>query len=252
MDNSTYVALSLAQAMRRDMDVTANNIANANTSGFKTERIVFDSVLFKDAGLDVRDTTNFVLDRGSYLDESQGAITNTGNPLDFALEGDGWFAYETQDGRTAYGRDGRFTLDAQGNLVTLSGAQVLDVGGGNIAIPPDAGQLVVSRDGSISTLAGDALGQLGVFNLPDLQAYERIGNNMLAAPEGEAGAGLMPAELDETTQIVQGSIENSNVQPVVEMTRMIQVQQAYDRAIKLMNTEDDLRKDMLQRLGRIT
>lgn len=248
MDNSVYVSLSLATAMQRAMDVTANNIANANTAGFKGERVVFDSYLHRDAGAGASDDTSFVVDRGSYLDERQGAVTQTGNPLDLALQGPGWFAYQTPEGQVAYGRDGRFSLDAQGNLITLGGARVLDAGGGAIAIAPDlGGNVTIAKDGTIAAEGRGVIAQLGVFELPDLQSYERIGNGMFAPPGNRPG---QPRPIpDLNTEIVQGAIEASNVQPVVEMTRMMSIQQAYDRAAKLMSGEDGLRRDALRRLG---
>jgi len=251
MDNSVYVSLSLASAMQRAMDVTANNIANADTAGFKGERVVFDSYLHQDAGAGGSDDTSFVVDRGSYLDERQGAVTQTGNRLDVALQGPGWFSYQTPEGQKAYGRDGRFSLDAQGNLVTLSGARVLDAGGGAIAVPPDlGGNVTISKDGTISAEGRGVIAQLGVFELRDLQSYERIGNGMFVPPGTQPG---QPQPIpDLNTEVVQGAIEASNVQPVVEMTRMMSIQQAYERAVKLMGGENDLRRDALRRLGQTT
>lgn len=248
MDNSVYVSLSLATAMRRELDVTANNIANANTAGFKGERVVFDSYLHRESGLEDADGTNFVVDRGSYLDTRQGAVTHTGNQLDVALQGGGWFSYQTPEGQTAYGRDGQFSLDVQGNVVTLSGARVLDVGGAPIAIPPDlGGDVTISRDGSITAEGRGVIAQLGVFELPDQQSYERIGNGLFVPPQDRP---TQPPAADLNTEVVQGAIETSNVQPVVEMTRMMSIQRAYERAVKLMNGEDDLRRDVLRRLGK--
>jgi len=249
MDNSNYVALSLAQAMRRDMDVTANNIANATTAGFKGEHIVFESYMHEASGTDTNSEINFVMDAGSFLDDSQGPLTQTGNPLDLAILGKGWFSYQTPDGRTAYGRDGRFVLDQQGNLMTLTGALVLDEGGNPIAIPEDAGAIEIARDGTMSSETNGVIGKVGVFELPDLQALERIGNGLFVRAPGSPEA----QDIDAIhTEVVQGSIERSNIEPVTEMTRMMQIQRAYERAINLMSGEDDLRRDTLRRLGQTT
>ncbi|WP_341212415.1 flagellar basal-body rod protein FlgF [uncultured Limimaricola sp.] len=249
MDNSTYVSLSLATAMHNALDVTANNIANANTAGFKGERVVFDSYLHRETGVDESRNTEFLIDQGSYMNPEQGAMSRTGNPLDLALQGDSWFGYETSDGRTAYGRDGRFALDPNGALVTLSGAKVLDAGGAPISLPPDlGGEVSISQDGTISTLTGGVIGRVGLFDLPDLQSYERIGSGMFVPPEGVDTA--RPAT--SGTRVVQGMIESSNVQPVVEMTRLMAIQQAYERALKLVGGEDDLTRDMLRRIGSVT
>ncbi|GHF36237.1 flagellar basal-body rod protein FlgF [Seohaeicola zhoushanensis] len=248
MDNSTYVALSLAQSMRRDLDVTANNIANANTAGFKGEHIVFESYLHKGGAENAETEISFVAETGSFTDDSQGALSQTGNALDVALLGKGWLSYRTEDNQIAYGRDGRFTVDTDGALVTLSGARVLDTGGGEISIPPGAGDIEIARDGTISSSIAGPIARIGVFDLPDLQALNRLGNGMLVRPPG-TGTGLqVPAE---RTEVVQGSIESSNVQPVTEMTRLMEIQRSYERAINLMNGSDELRRDTLQRLGRL-
>jgi flagellar basal-body rod protein FlgF len=246
LDNSSYVALSLAQAMRRELDVTSNNIANANTAGFKGEHIVFENYIHDDAGLTEDENVSFVLDKGSYLDARQGPVSQTGNPLDVAVLGKGWLSYTTPDGQQAYGRDGRFAISAQGTLVTLNGSTVRDTGGGAINIPQDAGEVMISRDGTISSSNNGVLGRLGLFDIPDLQGLNRIGGGMFVRPEG---APAPPALTATDSEIVQGSIEGSNVQPVVEMTRMIEIQRAYERAVNLMSGEDDLRRDTLRRLG---
>ncbi len=249
MDNSTYVALSLAQAMERELDMTANNMANANTAGFKGEHMIFESYLLDGAGVQEGEDISFVLDKGSFLDTTQGPVSQTANPLDLALLGQGWFSYETTDGQLAYGRDGRFTLDTQGNIITLNGSRLLDVGGGSITVPQDAGELTIARDGTISSAANGVLGQIGVFDLPDLQSLELIGGGMFVRPDGSK-APLQVSSVN--TEVVQGSIEGSNIEPVMEMTRLMQVQRAYERAINLMNDEDDLRQTTLQRLNNVS
>lgn len=247
MDNTTYVALSQLTALERQLDVTANNLANANSNGFRAERVLFESYLHPDGGSDSSQGTNFVLDKGSYVDQTQGALVLTDNPLDVALNGEGWFGYQTADGSTAYGRDGRFLLDDQGRLMTLAGAQVLDAGGAPIALPPDvAAALNIAEDGTMSTVDGGVIGRLGVFELRDLQSYERMGGGMLVPPQGQP-ADVVP---DTTTKFVQGSVEASNVNAVAEVTRLMQMQQAYQRAVNLMNSDDELTKNLLGRLGR--
>ena len=247
MDNSTYVALSLAQVMRRELDVTANNIANANTAGFKGEHIVFDSYLY-DSGESGAQPISFVTDAGSFLDNRQGPLSQTGNPLDVGLLGKGFMSYRTPEGQLAYGRDGQFTVDARGNLVTMAGNQLLDAGGTPIALPQDAGEISIARDGTISGSEAGVIAQIGVFDLPDLQGMLRLGNGMLGQPEDGQRATQMTAL---ETEVVQGSVEASNVEPVTEMTRMMEIQRSYERAVNLMSGEDDLRRDTLRRIGQI-
>ena len=248
MDNSTYVALSLAQSMRRDLDVTSNNIATANTAGFKGEHLVFESYLHKGGQAADDEQISFVADSGSYTDDSQGPMSQTGNSLDIALLGKGWISYRTEDNKLAYGRDGRLALDPNGTLVTLTGAKVLDESGGEISIPPDAGEIEIARDGTISSATSGPIARIGVFDLPDLQVLERMGNGMLTRPEGSPASIAVAAT---GTEVVQGAIEGSNVQPVTEMTRLMEIQRSYERAINLMNGGDELRRDTLQRLGRL-
>ena len=248
MDSVAYLPISLASALRRDLDVTANNIANADTAGFRRERVAFESYLQQAQGLAADADVAFVVDGGSFLDEAQGALMQTGNPLDVALQGRGWFGYEMPDGTRAYGRDGRLTLDPQGNLVTQSGAQILDAGGAPLAVAPgDVNAISIARDGTLTGPDGAVVGQVGMFEVPDIQAYERRGAGMFVAADPAAAAPVAPAE---DTAMVQGAIEGSNVQPVVEMTRLMDIQRSYERAMKLVSTEDDLRRDALSRLGR--
>ncbi|PYE84372.1 flagellar basal-body rod protein FlgF [Pseudoroseicyclus aestuarii] len=243
MDNSTYVSVSLARALQRELDVTANNVANASTAGFKGERVAFDSFVVR--GEARQAPVSYVIDRGSYIDARPGSLSQTGNPLDLAVQGSGWLAYRTPDGQTAYGRNGQLTLDAQGGLVTAAGAPVLDRGGAPIAIPPDAaGSVSIAADGTISAQGFGPIAQIGLFDLPDLQSYSRIGGGLLLPPE-DAQAPLP----DMQSSIVQGAIETSNVEPVLEMTRMLAIQKAYDRATTLIQAEDDRQRSMLQRLG---
>lgn len=235
--------MSLADAMRRDLDVTANNIANTTTAGFKGERVVFDSFLETASN---GEQTEFVLDVGSYVDTRQGALSHTGNPLDVALNGPGWFSYLSPEGQTVFGRDGQLVIGAEGNLQTLSGAQVLDAGGSPIALPPDLGEVKISPDGTISSAAG-TLGQIGVFDVPSIQDYSREGSGMFRPPASGTGD-VTPAE---ATEVVQGSIESSNVQAVSEVIRLVEVQNAYQRANSLIENEDKLLRDSLRRLGRM-
>lgn len=247
MDNSTYVALSRLVVLERQLDVTSNNIANANSSGFKAERVLFESYLDQDSGAAADQDTSYVIDRGSYLDNSPGTVVQTGNPLDLALAGPGWFAYRMADGRTGYGRDGGFVLDAQGRVMTASGAQVLDPAGAPLELAPEfAASATISNDGVISSTQGAVMGQVGIFTLPDRQSLNRVGGGMFVPQEGAEG--LQPD--DGVTQLMQGALESSNVHSVTEVTRLIDIQQAYQHALNLISTNDDLKKEMLSRIGR--
>ena len=240
MDSTTHVAVSLATAMRRSLDVTANNIANAGTAGFKAERIALD--MFSTGG----GGTEYVLDAGSYVDVRQGAMTTTGNPLDVALTGPGWLAFATLDGRTGYGRDGNLALDADGNLVNAAGEFLLGPDGAPIALPPDAGAIEIAPDGTITSADGGPLARIGVFDLDEPNALERIAGGLLVARAGGAD-GARPAE---GTTILQGAVESSNVEPVLEMVGLLEIQRAYERATQMIRTHDELARDAIRRAGR--
>lgn len=246
MDNSTFVSLSLARSLERNLDVVANNIANSNTAGFKAERPDFKDLVAQKLGHAGTEDVSFVREAGSHIDTRPGALLKTGNPLDVAITGDGWFGYTTAGGATAFGRDGRLTIDAQGMLATTTGAQVLDSGGAPIAIPATTGgRLSIAADGTISDAQGNTIGKLGIFSVPDIAAYQRIGDGMMAPPDGTPA----PRTQADGVQVSQGFIEQSNVEPVVEMTRMIDIQRAYERAMKLIEEDDSLRQQVLTQLG---
>jgi flagellar basal-body rod protein FlgF len=247
MDALTSVALSLSQSMRLELDVSAANMANAETAGYKRERVFFESFIQRAQETDKGEDVHFLSHRGSWIDESVGDVMPTGNMLDVALEGGGWLAYETGDGQIALGRDGRFLLDVDGFLVTAAGARVLDEGGAPIALPPEArANLAIAGDGTLSIPGGAVLGRIGVFELPEADGLQRASGAMFLINQ-EAG---LPAEAVDA-RMIQGSLEKSNVQPILEMTRMMSLQSAYDRASKLMTDTDELRKTFLQRIGRV-
>ena len=242
MDSTTHVAVSLATAMHRSLDVTANNIANAGTAGFKAERVALEMFSSGSGGSD------YVLDAGSYVDMRQGAMTTTGNPLDVAVTGPGWLAFETADGRAGYGRDGNLALDSKGNIVNSSGELLLDTGGAPIALPPDAGEIEIAPDGTITSAEGGTLARIGVFDLDAPDALERIGGGLFAARAGAAD-GARPAE---GTTILQGAVEGSNVEPVLEMVGLLEIQRAYERATQMIRTHDELARDAIRRAGRMS
>ncbi|MEI4472026.1 flagellar hook basal-body protein [Frigidibacter sp. MR17.24] len=244
MDNSSYISLTLASSLERSLDISANNLANVNTAGFKGERTLFESYLLQPTDIG-KDDVFFSIDSGSYMDPTQGALIATGNPLDAAVLGEGWFAYQAEGGQTALGRNGQFVVDADGALRTAGGAQVLDAGGGPIAIPVEATAVSIGADGTISDQNGEAVAQLGVFAAPDIQSYARLTGGMFAPADGTAP----PLLAVEAPRLLQGHLEQSNVEPVVEMTRMMGIQRAYERAMTLLEDENSLRRDTLQRLG---
>ncbi len=250
MDNSTYVSISQALALERSLDVTANNIANSNTAGFRASRVDFNSLVEQtsDGAGTVPDPVSYVRPSTGHIDTRPGPLQRTGNPLDVALSGTGWFSYRTAAGQTAYGRDGRLAVNAQGNLVTVNGSEILDDAGSPIAIPANsAGGLQIGTDGTITDRTGATLARIGVVDVPDIANFQRSDGGMFIPP-----GGTTPATTPATgTKIAQGFLEQSNVEPVLELTRMMEIQRAYDRAMTLLSDQNDLRKQTLSQLGRL-
>ncbi|WP_134680637.1 flagellar hook-basal body complex protein [Paracoccus ravus] len=245
MDNIGYLSLSMAAMMERATDVTANNIANANTDGFRAAKVSFDQMVTDSGDWDDLSEMAYSLDRGTYNDMTAGPVLFTGGNLDLALQGEAYFAFRRQDGDIAFGRNGSFTLTAEGDLATAAGDLVLDAGGNAVNIPPDAGSLAIAGDGTISTEAGVVLGQIGAFSAPDIAQWQPLDGTMFAPREGNPALTL---SLDAT--ISQGYVEKSNVEPVLQMTQLISRQRAYERAMSMAESANDLRSETLQRLGR--
>lgn len=227
MENAGYIALSRQLALKREMSVIAHNIANMNTPAFKSERIIFREFLDKS---ERGETNSFVQDIGMARDLSEGPITTTGNDLDLAISGNAYFSLQTQ-GEVSYTRHGRFQLDGQGLIVNGQGIPLLSTDGAPISVPPGSGSLTIAEDGTVSS-DSQTLGRIGLFEFTNEIALKRDANGLYTA--GNA----LPVTATNS-QIIQGSLEQSNVQAIVEMTRMIDVQRSYQAAQRLIKTEHD-------------
>lgn len=243
MENTGYVALSRAAMMERATDITANNIANANTTGFRATQPLFESLVVETGGSGTVDRMVFAIETGTISDLAPGGLVVTGNPLDVALPGEGWLAYRTPEGQTALGRDGQLTVTADGDLVTTSGDLVLDTGGSPISLPPDSGALTIATDGTITAPDGGVLGQIGIFDEPGIATWQHLRGSLLVPREGSVA--LTPALAPD---LRQGHLEQSNVSPISEMTRLISQQRAYERSMSLATVSDELRKETLSRV----
>lgn len=238
MSADLQVVVSAQIAMQQRMETVAHNVANINTAGFRAEGIKFETVLSSQTGgsLDLASTGE------TYITRRSGPIAQTGNPLDVAIDGEGWFAFQTPEGRV-YSRDGRFHLDDAGQLLTVNDYAVLDPGGAPIVVDPAGGPLTISEGGLISQDGGE-IGGVGVFLIPEDAALRRYDN---AAVVTDADVGPV---VDSTASAVrQGYVEGSNVNPVLEITRMIDVSRAYDSAVAAMDNSDDVVKSTIQALG---
>lgn len=238
MDSAGYTTLTRMVGLNRELQAIANNIANVSTTGFRKEGLLFSehiSALGKDedslsmANANVRLTNN-----------AQGPLTPTGGTYDLAIEGDGFFLIDTPDGQ-ALTRNGAFTTNHQGELTTHDGYQLLDNGGAAIFIPPDAKTVAVAADGTLSA-DGVPLSQIGLYMPEDPTSMTR-NNGVRFYTDG----GIVP---QEEAVILQGYVENSNVNAITEVARMIEVQHAYTLGQKFSEQEDERIKSVISTLGR--
>lgn len=237
MDNATYATLTRQSGLRQELQVIAHNIANAATDGFQREGLIFSEHVQR---LEDPDSSlSMARANARMIDRSQGQLTRTGGIFDVAIEGQGYFMVETPDGNRLT-RAGAFHPNAEGLLGTSDGALVLDPGGVPIFIPPGVREVQVGRDGSISG-DGQPLGQIGVFD-PDEGATMTRSGGVRFEVEG-------PMAAQENPALSQGFLENSNVDPVLEIARLIEVQRAYERSRDIVSTEDERIRAVLQTLG---
>ena len=209
----------------REMRLIANNIANANTTGFRQEGMIFSEFVQRaDEGASVAMATG----RIGLTSFAQGTLQQTGGTFDFAIEGDGFFMIQTPDGERLT-RAGAFSPSAEGTLVTPDGYPVLDAGGAPLFVPPN-GELAAAADGTISA-DGRPIGQIGVVRPLDPQAMIREGGVMF-----RADAGFEPVD---TPRVMQGFVEASNVDPILQVARMIDVQRAYELSQSFIEREDE-------------
>lgn len=243
MENALLIGLSRQVALAREADVIANNVANVSTNGFKARHARFEEFLAPSAKADAfprgSQALSYVIDKGVGLNAGQGAIEMTGNPLDVAIRGEGFFAVQTPRGER-YTRDGGFALNASGELVTSSGAKVLGESGA-IAFSPQDGRIDIGADGTINTAQG-VRGKLKLVKFADVQSLTNDGDNLFSAPR--------PGQpLGKDGRVEAGAIERSNVKPVLEMTRLIEVSRAYQSVSAMLQRADELRRSAIQRLA---
>jgi len=244
MDNALYVGLSRQMVLRREMDIVANNIANADTNGFKVESLMTKEQPGPPAfTLQGPRPVKFVSADGVARDFGQGALRRTDAPFDLAIEGQGFFKVTTKDG-DRYTRDGRFRTDDAGRLTTQAGQPVLDEGGGEIRLDLEKGQITIATDGTVSQGA-ERVGKVGVYKFDTLSVLEKKGDNLLANTSN-----AQPAPADEA-KVRQGMLEGSNVQPILEITRMIEVSRAYESVSKMMDSQSELTRQAITRMGRL-
>ncbi len=250
MENTLLIGLSRQMTLERQMDVVANNVANVNTSGYKADRSLFQEFLNSGAhednflGRDRR--VSYVQDRATFHDFSQGAAEETKNPLDVAIDGGGFLVVQTPAGER-YTRDGGLQINNQGQLVTASGNPVLG-NSGPIVLQQTDKQVTIADDGNVTVLEGtnridSVRGKLRVVSFAQAQRLVKEGSNLYSA-----GAGVT-AQPDTASKLRQGFVEKSNVNSVVEMSRMIEVTRTYTQISALLQQQSDLQKSSLEKLA---
>ncbi|MBC8130937.1 MAG: flagellar basal-body rod protein FlgF [Rhizobiaceae bacterium] len=238
MQTSLPVALSAQLAMEKRLDTLADNIANSRTAGFRATEVKFESYLSSAA----KEPVAFVSKGENFISTRTGEFTQTGNALDMAVNGDAFFAVQGPNG-PIYTRDGRMTLTEAGELLSMTGKPVLDVGGAPLQVNPAGGALEIARDGMISQ-GGVQVGGVGLFRMPEGANLSRAGNS-----------GVVPDRAAEPVvdfagvNVLQGFTEGSNVNPILEMTRLIEVQRAFESAANFLETSEQSLDRAVQMLG---
>lgn len=248
MDVSSYVLLSHEQALRRRLDITANNMANLSTAGFKRQQPMFHD--FIESGTTVPDSagsvsgadrTAYVLDYGATHDSAPGAFTPTSNPLDIMIEGPGYFSVQTPEGGVGYTRAGNLKIAADGTLVTANGQPILGDGDRPVVIPADDQAIVtITTDGTVMGKQG-AIGRLKVTIVDEASVTPR-GDGLM---NGDNGQAVSPS----ATKIKTGGIEASNVQPIAEATAMVDILRAYQSSQAISQSINDMRSRAIDRLS---
>jgi flagellar basal-body rod protein FlgF len=238
MQDGLYVALSSQIALEKRLNTIADNVANASTVGFRATGVKFEDVV---SGLDDK-SLSFVSSGDTYISDANGPLRETGNPFDFTIKGNAWFGIETPAG-TVMTRDGRFTLTENGELVSIEGYPVLDAGGAPIQLDPRNGPPRAGADGSLRQ--GDNLvGALGLFNFDPGPNFVRFGNSGIV-PNGEA----QPVVDRLDAGVAQGFLEESNVNPMLEITKLIMVQRAFENGAAMIRDTESSYDDAIKTLG---
>jgi len=246
MENTSYIALSKMSAMRRQMDVLANNLANMNSNAYKGERVMFEEYLSRgNTNLDTRQNRfSFVTDTGVLRNFATGKLNNTGNPFDLAITGPGYLSIDTPQGRR-YTRDGHLRLDEDRRLVTAGGHPVLDNRGREIVFPPNENNPpAIAADGTI-TVGANQLGKIDLVTFENEQGLRKTAQGMFATD-------LEPEVAPASSTIAQGMLEGSNIEPIIEMTNMIDLLRYYQNTQNLIDGEHDRMRRAVERLGRVT
>lgn len=240
MENATYIALSRLDTQQRALSVVAGNIANASTSGFKAQHVLFSDYIAEQEGAVTSgaEIESYTQDRATYRNLDQGEMQATGNPLDLALGGDGYFTLQTKSG-TRLSRSGRFERLTDGTIADETGNALLNTDGQAIRLPAEDRVVSVAADGTISTETG-IKGRIAIVTPNDANKLMPEGAKFLRADT--------PTTPLATPKVVQGMIENSNVQVMTEMTRMMQIQRDFQFMTQFVQSEATRQQDAVSKI----
>lgn len=228
MDNGIYITLSRQAALFRDLEVSANNLANATTPGYNAQKLLFSDYIVKDQ----KNKDAYANDVSTWRDTTKGALRMTNNPFDLALSGPGYFMVETPYGQR-YTKAGNFQINAEGTLMTTEGYPVLGNDNGQIVIPANVNNVEINGAGQIMG-DGEEIGQVGIAEFADEQKLQRMGQTLY-----KSDVEPIPAE---NSRIVQGAVENSNVSAISELIRVQEVSRSVGSTAKFIETMYDLQR----------
>ncbi|GAB4181896.1 MAG: flagellar basal-body rod protein FlgF [Thalassobaculales bacterium] len=239
MENPALIALSRQTALRRNLDIVANNVANVSTKGYRAEQLLFSEYLEKLKPNENR--VAFTQDLAVAHNLQAGPMEATGNAFDMALDGQGFFVIQTPGG-LRYTRDGAFSLDVENRLVTRSGMPVLDINNNEIRVPADDPGIDVDERGVIRSGTGDEIASLRIVQFENEFGLRKAGANTFSSENDPTPAANF--------RLARGMLEGSNVVPVVELTRMIEIQRAYESTQRMIDQEQERQREAVRRLGR--
>lgn len=243
MDNAMYVALSRQMTLQRELNIVANNIANVDTTGFKVEGTMVKTDPSTGAAMvDGPPSLKFVIDDGVTRDFSQGALRQTDGAFDLGIEGQGFFKIQTAAGER-YTRDGRFTLSPEGKLTTQAGDAVQGEGG-DIVVDPTQGEVHIASDGTVSQ-GTNKVGKIAVVTFDDLSSLSKTGDNLFSNTSN-----LQP-QPSTAARVHQGMLEGSNVNSILQVTRLIEISRAYESMARTIENSAELSRRSVERLGRV-
>lgn len=242
MDNTLYIALSRQMALMHQLDVVSNNVANANTTGYRNERALFKEYVVDATNRATSDKLAYTQDIASSTDISQGALVDTERTFDVAIEGRGLFAVQAPTG-VLYTRSGNFQVDANGFLTTAQGYPVLGQGGQQIVFDKIQGDVTIGENGSI-VVNGEEVAQLEVLNFDNEQVLEKVGNTLYRS--SIPGTTAEP----ESFRLVQGALEGANVNSVAEMNNMIEVSRNIGSVVNIISAVDELQLTAIRTLAK--